>query len=543
MGTLINLDIYLATLEEDCELKQFNFKFTDKDERGTISFIHDIDMEYIDPLVDAVEFIIAIFNPTNLEDKIKTDDVEWMFGDDTTIVIANDETKESVKITFGSKNRKMNATINLNNDQTYITNMGGMIKDNAISMHSSFLIKLKCPTIYEQFFNNLCVFDYNDRIVAVSDMELLYTEYNVSDMGRSLSKKYGELVGGMVFVGLHEHMIIVTNLDKEEINDAESIVGILVKVIPKHHMKSVHLVNCPPTEDEDGNSCIRIADEEVETVREILANPPAFIDRPEDESYFQRKYGVGITHRKDTRNLAKAEANAMKLIKESNIRNSFIKLSLQRPIYAIDNAMIDEMVQDLNGLYTFSEVEDVVRRCYPGGAPSGFYSNYYQMAFEGKDHATDFEKATETVFRDVFGFQTEHIGQKGKVPDVVISTDSEGYQAIIDAKAYSSYTLNHDHFNRMVHTYIPELHRYSFSRQPLAAFCYIAGGFGNTMSNWLKDVEDTTGTSGSAFTIRTIISMAEAQKDNPMSHATWKTLLTSGQVYTPDKLHLTTSKR
>ena len=297
------------------------------------------------------------------------------------------------------------------------------------------------------------------------------------------------------------------------------------------------------TEDEDGNSCIRIADEEVETVREILANPPAFIDRPEDESYFQRKYGVGITHRKDTRNLAKAEANAMKLIKESNIRNSFIKLSLQRPIYAIDNAMIDEMVQDLNGLYTFSEVEDVVRRCYPGGAPSGFYSNYYQMAFEGKDHATDFEKATETVFRDVFGFQTEHIGQKGKVPDVVISTDSEGYQAIIDAKAYSSYTLNHDHFNRMVHTYIPELHRYSFSRQPLAAFCYIAGGFGNTMSNWLKDVEDTTGTSGSAFTIRTIISMAEAQKDNPMSHATWKTLLTSGQVYTPDKLHLTTSKR
>ena len=253
MGTLINLDIYLATLEEDCELKQFNFKFTDKDERGTISFIHDIDMEYIDPLVDAVEFIIAIFNPTNLEDKIKTDDVEWMFGDDTTIVIANDETKESVKITFGSKNRKMNATINLNNDQTYITNMGGMIKDNAISMHSSFLIKLKCPTIYEQFFNNLCVFDYNDRIVAVSDMELLYTEYNVSDMGRSLSKKYGELVGGMVFVGLHEHMIIVTNLDKEEINDAESIVGILVKVIPKHHMKSVHLVNCPPTEDEDGN--------------------------------------------------------------------------------------------------------------------------------------------------------------------------------------------------------------------------------------------------------------------------------------------------
>lgn len=294
------------------------------------------------------------------------------------------------------------------------------------------------------------------------------------------------------------------------------------------------------TENDDGKPCIRIADEEVETVRSILANPPAFIDRPEDESYFQRKYGVGITHRKDTRNLAKTDANVMKLIKESNIRNSFIKLSLQQPIYAVDNAMIDEMVSDLNGLYTFSEVEDVVRHCYPGGAPSGFYSNYYQMAFDGREQATEFEKATETVFRDVFGFKTKHIGQEGRVPDVIISTDSEGYQAIIDAKAYSSYTLNHDHFNRMAHTYIPTIDQYSFSKQPLAAFCYIAGGFGKSMTKGLKDILDATGTSGSAFTVRTIISLAEAQKDNPISHATWRTLLTSGKVYTPDQLHLTT---
>ena len=161
------------------------------------------------------------------------------------------------------------------------------------------------------------------------------------------------------------------------------------------------------TEDEDGNSCIRIANEEIETVREILAKPPTFIDRPEDEPYFQRKYGVGITHKKDTRNLTTADAKAMKVIKESNIRNSFIKLSLQRPIYSIDNTVIEEMVRDLNSLYTFSEIEDVVRRCYPGGAPSGFYSNYYQMAFDGREQCTEFEKATETVFRDVFGFQTE----------------------------------------------------------------------------------------------------------------------------------------
>lgn len=292
------------------------------------------------------------------------------------------------------------------------------------------------------------------------------------------------------------------------------------------------------TDNEEGNSCVRIADEEVETVREILAKPPTFIDRPEDQSYFQRKYGVGITHRKDTRNLATADAKSMKLIKESNIRNSFIKLSLQRPIYSIDDTVIEEMVRDLNSLYTFSEIEDVVRRCYPGGAPSGFYSNYYQMAFDGREQCTEFEKATETVFRDVFGFQTEHIGQKGKVPDVVISTDSEGYQAIIDAKAYSKYTLSNDHLNRMVHSYIPTIYQYSFSKQPLAAFCYIAGGFGNTMPNWLKNVMDTTGTPGSAFTVRTIISMAEAQKANPISHATWKTLLASGKVYTPDQLHL-----
>ena len=95
-------------------------------------------------------------------------------------------------------------------------------------------------------------------------------------------------------------------------------------------------------------------------------------------------------------------------------------------------------------------VEDVLFRLYPHGSVSSFLSNYYSMAFKGTEEATDFEKATVKLFENVFRFKAEHVGPIGLTPNVLLLSDFEGYQAIIDNKAYSRYSISNDHHNRMV---------------------------------------------------------------------------------------------
>ena len=56
------------------------------------------------------------------------------------------------------------------------------------------------------------------------------------------------------------------------------------------------------------------------------------------------------------------------------------------------------------------------------------------MAFKGRDKATEFQKATVNIFRDIFGYETKHIGFIGLTPDVLILSNSKGCSAIIDIK-------------------------------------------------------------------------------------------------------------
>ena len=67
------------------------------------------------------------------------------------------------------------------------------------------------------------------------------------------------------------------------------------------------------------------------------------------------------------------------------------------------------------------------------------------------------------LFQDVFGFEARHVGPIGLTPDVLLLSDENGYQAILDNKAYHKYTINNDHYNRMVHNYIGNIVNYSKS--------------------------------------------------------------------------------
>ena len=151
------------------------------------------------------------------------------------------------------------------------------------------------------------------------------------------------------------------------------------------------------------------------------------------------------------------------------------------------------------------------------------------MAFKGRDEATDFEKATVELFRDVFGFNAKHVGPIGLTPDVLLLSDEEGYCGIMDNKAYSKYTISNDHHNRMVHNYIGNLSNYCDYESELAFFSYIAGGFGSNINSQLAKITDETGVRGSAVTVSNIIKMVEKQQINPYTHMQIKNLFSVGR--------------
>nr|WP_330387943.1 restriction endonuclease FokI C-terminal domain-containing protein [Anaerobium acetethylicum] len=265
---------------------------------------------------------------------------------------------------------------------------------------------------------------------------------------------------------------------------------------------------------EDGK--LYILDDKHEEVVSILRESPSFIDRPEQHEYFQRKYGIDPKHRKDNRNLAQTQTITARVIARQKIMQAYIAESLERPITRITPQLVDYIVHQtgIDGKL----VEEVLVEQYPTGSVGAFMTKYFEMAFKGREEAVDFEKATVELFHDVFGFESKHVGPIGLTPDVLLISDLDGYQAIIDNKAYSKYTISNDHYNRMVHNYIENLANYSESNNNLAFFSYIAGGFGSNIDGQIRNIVNTTGINGSAISVSNVIRMVDIHNSNPFNH-------------------------
>ncbi len=265
---------------------------------------------------------------------------------------------------------------------------------------------------------------------------------------------------------------------------------------------------------EDGR--VFILDERRDQVKEIINDQLPFIDRPNEQEYFQRKYGIDPKHRKDNRDLNNYMTITPKIIAKQKVMQAYITESLNRPITGITTGLVDYIVEatGIDG----RTVEEILIETYPRGSVGAFMTKYFEMAFKGRDEATEFEKATTELFKDVFGFQTKHVGPLGLTPDVLLVSRINGYQAIIDNKAYSKYTINNDHHNRMVHNYLSNVGRYSDFSYPMAFFTYIAGGFGANINKQLQQICSETGIPGSAVSVTNIIKMVEMQESKPYSH-------------------------
>ena len=262
-----------------------------------------------------------------------------------------------------------------------------------------------------------------------------------------------------------------------------------------------------------------ISPDKQEEVRRILDRKITFIQRPEDHEFFQRRYGIDPWHVKDTRNLLNTTSVSSKVIDMQRIRQQFIAYSMHKPIAKIDKDIIMNIASETGTDPVL--VETVLYKEYPHGAVGGFLSGYYEMAFKGRDEAIDFEKATTSIFKDILSYDARHLGQTGSksAPDVLLVSDEEGYQAIIDNKAYSKYSITGDHHNRMVHNYIENISSYSDSDFPIGFFTYIAGGFINTIDKQIQSEVEESNISGSGITVGNFIKLIERHQEQPYTHA------------------------
>lgn len=269
---------------------------------------------------------------------------------------------------------------------------------------------------------------------------------------------------------------------------------------------------------DERKSIIGIEPSKMMEVRKILGEKQKFFAFPAEADVFQRQYGIDPWHQKDTRNLLNSTTISSQTIDRNRILKVFFNYSSTHPVKSITSTVVEEISRLAGTRIRYTE--QVLTDTYPHGALGGYLSEYRNMAFQGRDEAIKFEEATTNLFKDIFGYTSIHLGQTGakSAPDVLLISDPEGYQAIIDNKAYSKYSITGDHHNRMVHNYIEGISNYSDCSYPIGFFTYISGGFVDHIDNQIKAEVSETNVHGSAITVSNLISLIEKHNESPYSH-------------------------
>lgn len=280
---------------------------------------------------------------------------------------------------------------------------------------------------------------------------------------------------------------------------------------------------------EEGSSRLAIVDDERDKVRSMLNAPAPFIGHPEDEERFQRKYGLDPGHQKDTRDLSNAKTATAGSMEELVMRTEYLKLIESGAYYGITADLVDAVASRTGKSH--QRVEQYLSSRFAQRSVDEFYSNYIDMAFSGREQATEFEVATTTVFNEAFGLKATHLGQTGSVsaPDVLLVSDTEGWQGIVDTKAYPRYSITGDHHNRMCHNYVEKVGNYSDCPYPVGFYTYIAGGLCDTIDKQLEAEYKDCQVHGSAVTARTFVEMAKKAESHPYSHSRLRDIFGMGR--------------
>lgn len=239
---------------------------------------------------------------------------------------------------------------------------------------------------------------------------------------------------------------------------------------------------------------------------EFIQDSPRFIPHPELKENYIRAYGRGMAA-KDLRDFSKKNLPSRKDLEEARMRNEYVLLSLRKPILGITDEVVTE-ISHKTGLDEI-QVDRFLRKTFPRGNISDFFTSYREFSEMGTAGARDFEEATCEIFRTIFGFKALHVGPLGNTPDVYVESDIGKFCGIIDNKAYKNgYSISGDHKRVMEDVYIPDVKRYGGGKYPLAFFSYIAGSFGKNINSQILAIYNDTCIPGSAMPVDVFIDLA-----------------------------------
>ena len=254
-------------------------------------------------------------------------------------------------------------------------------------------------------------------------------------------------------------------------------------------------------------------------VKHHLEKPVVFIEQPENEEYFQRKYGLAGGKTKDTRSFGLSSVSSLQ-IQEKLIETFFLSTATKDLVTTKDPNLV-EFISERTGCSNDLVAEKISE--YHGREVGIFESEYFRMALAGREQSAEFEQATAQLFGEKgLGFKAEHTGKQRLQPDVYIISLAEGFSGIIDNKAYAAYSISNDHKNRMLHNYLPyykgkDGHKFNF-------FLYIAGGFKSTFDVQVKDICYQAKISGSGINASNVIKLLDAYKSSNLKHRDLKKL-------------------
>lgn len=269
-------------------------------------------------------------------------------------------------------------------------------------------------------------------------------------------------------------------------------------------------------ERKNGNWSIAVGmEEEARELVEKYKNKP-LLDRPDNEEYFQGRYGLRpgktrYTSRRGRKGHVSLEDTRERLVLmavEDHAKTCYIE--------RVDKQLVTT-ISEKSGV-PFKDTEQILSGKYPHGFKDRFLQEYIDLSRGGRDKATEFEKATSSIFANVFGLRTEHIGQKGIVPDIVVASRDEKWAGILDTKSYKKkYSISNDHKNRMLE-YIERYSEYGLEFANLSFFTYVVSDYGKNINSQLENISNKSGLLGSVITARYLARMVERHQKNPYTH-------------------------
>lgn len=269
-------------------------------------------------------------------------------------------------------------------------------------------------------------------------------------------------------------------------------------------------------ERKNGNWSIATGmEEEAQELVEKYKDKP-LLDQPDNEEYFQGRYGLRPGKTRYTSRRGKNGRVSPEDIRERLVLFYAEEYAKTCYIERVDEQLVTT-ISEKSGV-PFKDTERILSGKYPHGFKDRFLQEYIELSRGGRGKAIEFEKATSSIFADVFGLRAEHIGQKGIVPDIVVASRDEKWAGILDTKAYNKkYSISNDHKNRMLE-YIERYSEYGVKFANISFFTYVVSDYGKNINSQIENISNKSGVVGSVITARDLVRMVERHQKNPYSH-------------------------